>query len=1400
MADYNQAPPIKSQSPMKLLLLRQYSNTNTNDLINPTFASKIPNKPKLHQRSHSHTNSSKEWQQLIPPLPADQINEFNLSLDSPRSNKSNRHSMPGSPRDYSPQYSPQNPFGPGPAPGPGPNGSRPGPGSGPGLNGALNSPFIPQNHQNPPQKHQNPSQSHQNRSQSSGQVPQTSGQVQNGPSGQPSGQGQSGGQTFVFNSYSVKKPNEMPSYLKNQLHSNPPKFKRTNSKDPNSTTASPNTTATTSANTSANSQRLEAPFQMKGDPVSTHGSVDNVLAIPGTGPGASGLSNGASGANGAVAAAATAAGAASSSTGGANAGTTTKRRRKVCKTCGLDITGQFVRALNASFHVDCFRCNECGKQCSSKFFPFEIIDKETNLKYQVALCEYDYFKKLNLICFNCNNALRGPYITALGNKYHLEHFKCTICQKVFDSDESYYEHSSSIYCHYHYSKLFANHCEGCDSSIVKQFVELYRGGRNQQWHPECYMVHKFWNVVIKQDSIGMALALALSKETLTKEGATEFNPEEEKHLRKIEDAIESLVIKCWVTLSGYEELTASSISDMLLNACIGNQFNGLISTGKLIIFIEILFNAIDYLIDLNKFDLKKEARNLSGKIMSYLAILRKSSQINSSGSLSSELLSVITGCAHYLKLLIRIGLQNALKINKLREDSVATDNFLSLIRNFDGFQPPQPSGQGQSLANTSFTDENYIKVIQNKLFIPINSTDLCFACHKSIEKSCIKFNDKRWHIKCFKCSTCSNDLNNLNQISFDTNTNELLCMDCAGGLTDATKGFEFISDLGQLIYLLKIAFLRSKQVMALDYRRVGTSPDTVRTSPSTNTNRNIKSNYTDTLNDVTRLRTKRQSQQLSNSIKKNARKSVIIDAPEAENVEADTTRNDSVTEDLMERNPSVTSSNKSYVLSQDDNDLFVHKQNQETKDRDNKGNKIVIKDEPDSGNNHLNRTSDLLKNEKSLTLDDIPRIVAAEQARDQRPNAFKHHNSLYQRQKPMEKFVANNGTSGESGTKRNVSNSTTGSPTPGSPSPNMKYYSELDKSEHFILRHIAIEAFLQLLHSKTNKVELLSLIQTRKSPSFWDKLKFGGGSSGSHHNPDGVFGVDLQHLTKKYGIDSDLGVGPSKLRIPIVIEDIINSLKTKDMSVEGIFRLNGNIKRLRELTDQINGNPLKSPDFTTQTAVQLAALMKKWLRDLPNPLLTFNLYELWIASQKQPDPVVKKRLLKLIYCMLPRSHRDLVEVLLYFFNWVASFAEIDEETGSKMDIHNLATVISPNILYAKQNSDQINQSGETYFLAIEVVNQLIEVHEELSYIPEELMEFMEKCNFTKTENISTKEIMNKIDKVSKENPNYFQKVEVKDENLGPLNQEVRSNTITRGLSKVEPQQQATSDQHERSEG
>ena len=71
-----------------------------------------------------------------------------------------------------------------------------------------------------------------------------------------------------------------------------------------------------------------------------------------------------------------------------------------------------------------------------------------------------------------------------------------------------------------------------------------------------------------------------------------------------------------------------------------------------------------------------------------------------------------------------------------------------------------------------------------------------------------------------------------------------------------------------------------------------------------------------------------------------------------------------------------------------------------------------------------------------------------------------------------------------------------------------------------------------------------------------------------------------------------------------------------DVSVEGIFRKNGNIRRLKELSEEIDRNPAQV-NLANETPVQIAALLKKFLRELPEPLLTYKLYKLFVVSQSK---------------------------------------------------------------------------------------------------------------------------------------------------------------------------------------
>lgn len=80
-------------------------------------------------------------------------------------------------------------------------------------------------------------------------------------------------------------------------------------------------------------------------------------------------------------------------------------------------------------------------------------------------------------------------------KFHVEHFTCSVCPTVFGPQDSYYEHENDVYCHFHYSTRFATKCAGCNSAILKQFVEINRNNRDECWHPECYMINKVCQVL-----------------------------------------------------------------------------------------------------------------------------------------------------------------------------------------------------------------------------------------------------------------------------------------------------------------------------------------------------------------------------------------------------------------------------------------------------------------------------------------------------------------------------------------------------------------------------------------------------------------------------------------------------------------------------------------------------------------------------------------------------------------------------------------------------------------------------------------------------------------------------------------------------------------------------------------
>jgi hypothetical protein len=350
-------------------------------------------------------------------------------------------------------------------------------------------------------------------------------------------------------------------------------------------------------------------------------------------------------------------------------------------------------------------------------------------------------------------------------------------------------------------------------------------------------------------------------------------------------------------------------------------------------------------------------------------------------------------------------------------------------------------------------------------------------------------------------------------------------------------------------------------------------------------------------------------------------------------------------------------------------------------------------------------------NNDAITLDDIPRIVAVEQSREQQERERDHRQSMFRSAQDVRDMGAGFGHSRtQSAGKDQDVRVNDLAPT----HINRKFFSELSGLEYFNVRHLAVLTMQPMIEQEFSLDELSSFIEGRKQPTFWKNLgKAFKNDKNKNQKKKGVFGVPLETIIERDGADSTDGVGPGTLRIPAIVDDIISSMRKMDLSVEGVFRKNGNIKKQQEMVERVNTEGCDTVNFMEQPVVQLAALLKRYLRDLPDPLMTHKLYKLWISAAKINDMERRKQCLHLTCCLLPKSHRDSLEILFSFLKWAGSFHQLDEELGSKMDIRNLATVIAPNIL---TNTTKAAALDSEAIYVIDAVEMLITNIEEMCQV------------------------------------------------------------------------------------
>uniref|UniRef100_A0A8C9RMP0 Myosin IXA n=1 Tax=Scleropages formosus TaxID=113540 RepID=A0A8C9RMP0_SCLFO len=167
------------------------------------------------------------------------------------------------------------------------------------------------------------------------------------------------------------------------------------------------------------------------------------------------------------------------------------------------------------------------------------------------------------------------------------------------------------------------------------------------------------------------------------------------------------------------------------------------------------------------------------------------------------------------------------------------------------------------------------------------------------------------------------------------------------------------------------------------------------------------------------------------------------------------------------------------------------------------------------------------------------------------------------------------------------------------------------------------------------------------------------------------FGVEVTRLTS------------DDRTVPLVVEKLINYIEMHGLYTEGIYRKSGSTNKIKELKQGLDTD-VESMNLDEYNIHVIASVFKQWLRDLPNPLMTFELYEEFLRAMGLQD---KKEVIRGVYSVidqLSRTHLNTLERLIFHLVRIA----LQEETN-RMSANALAIVFAPCILRCPDTIDPL---------------------------------------------------------------------------------------------------------------
>ncbi|KAK7731437.1 Rho GTPase-activating protein [Botryosphaeria dothidea] len=165
-----------------------------------------------------------------------------------------------------------------------------------------------------------------------------------------------------------------------------------------------------------------------------------------------------------------------------------------------------------------------------------------------------------------------------------------------------------------------------------------------------------------------------------------------------------------------------------------------------------------------------------------------------------------------------------------------------------------------------------------------------------------------------------------------------------------------------------------------------------------------------------------------------------------------------------------------------------------------------------------------------------------------------------------------------------------------------------------------------------------------------------------------VFGITLDDLFHRDGSP-----------VPIVVYQCIQAVDMFGLDTEGIYRVPGtssHIMAMKQMFDHDSSAvDFRNPEAFYHDVNSVAGLLKQFLRDLPDPLLTSAHYDEFIEAAKIEDDTVRRDSLHAIINALPDPNYATLRAVVLHMNRVQ-----ERSASNRMSTSNLAICFAPTIM------------------------------------------------------------------------------------------------------------------------